>query len=139
VAPSARHPPPLTTLSNHQSRQQRAEAVVRSGISWLHQLQRFGGDVAQAPRTWFEPITVFGGGDRRRQSGRLIATAISTTYTESRCPQPGPPIFALPIDHISARGRAAHRHVMARQSGRARKITGGIGGGEAYADRYKLR
>src|SRR5260221_13540337 len=77
----AASPLPLTDIRYYQDLAQRAEAALFDSIFLADQLA-LGGDVAQAARTWLEPITVLaalaGGAGR----GGLIPTAPPT------CTQP---------------------------------------------------
>src|SRR5215472_10916553 len=96
----ASSPLSLTDIRYYQDLAQRAEAALFDSIFLADQLA-LGGDVAQAPRTWLEPITVLAAVAVATSRVGLIATA-STTYTEP---------FNLArqyasIDHIS-NGRAA--------------------------------
>ena len=58
---SWRHPDasplPLTDIRYYQDLAQRAEAALFDSIFFADQLA-LGGDVAQAPRPWLEPITI---------------------------------------------------------------------------------
>ena len=87
-----------------------------------------GGDVAQAPRTWLEPITVLAAVAVATSRVGLIATA-STTYTE---PFNLARQFAS-IDHIS-RGRAAWNIVTSWLATAAENFGGA--GQVSHADRY---
>src|SRR5712664_2549979 len=53
----ATSPLPLTDIRYYQDLAQRAEAALFDSIFFADQLA-LGGDVAQAARTWLEPITV---------------------------------------------------------------------------------
>src|SRR5438552_5031697 len=97
---SASSPLPLTGIRYYQDLAQRAEAALFDSVFLADQLA-LGGDVAQAPRTWLEPITVLAAMAGVTSRVGLIATA-STTYTE---PFNLARQFAS-IDHIS-NGRAA--------------------------------
>src|SRR5437763_6508167 len=81
---SWRHPKssplPLTDIRYSQDLAQRAEAALFDSIFLADQLA-LGHDVAQAPRTWLEPITVLAAGAVATTRIGLIATC-STTYTE---------------------------------------------------------
>src|SRR5947207_2086844 len=81
---SWRHPDtsplPLTDIRYYIDLAQRAEAALFDSIFFADQLA-LGGDVAQAARTWLEPITVLAAIAVATQRVGLIATA-STTYTE---------------------------------------------------------
>ena len=96
----ATSPLPLTDIRYYQDLAQRAEAALFDSIFLADQLA-LGGDVAQAPRTWLEPITVLAAMAVATSRVGLIATA-STTYTE---PFNLARQFAS-VDHIS-NGRAA--------------------------------
>src|SRR5712675_679980 len=76
----ASSPLPLTDIRYYQDLAQRAEAALFFSIFLAYQLA-LGGDVAQAPRTWLEPITVLAALAVSTSRIGLIATA-STTYTE---------------------------------------------------------
>jgi FMN-dependent oxidoreductase (nitrilotriacetate monooxygenase family) len=128
---SWRHPDssplPLTDIRYYQDLAQRAEAALFDSIFLADQLA-LGGDVAQAARTWLEPITVLAAVAVATQRIGLIATA-STTYTE---PFNLARQFAS-IDHIS-NGRAAWNIVTSWLATAA-----GNFGGESqvtHADRY---
>ena len=101
---SWRHPDasplPLTDIRYYQDLAQRAEAAMFDSIFLADQLA-LGGDVAQAPRIWLEPLTVLAVLAVSTSHIGLIATC-STTYTE---PFNLARQFAS-IDHIS-NGRAA--------------------------------
>jgi FMN-dependent oxidoreductase (nitrilotriacetate monooxygenase family) len=124
----ASSPLPLTDIRYYQDLAQRAEAALFDSIFLADQLA-LGGDVAQAPRTWLEPITVLAAVAVATSRVGLIATA-STTYTES---------FNLArqkfasIDHIS-RGRAA-RNIVTSWLATAAENFGGAGQ-VSHADRY---
>jgi len=90
----------LTDIRYYQDLAQRAETALFDSLFLADQLA-LGGDVAQAPRTWLEPITVLAAVAAATARIGLIATA-STTYTE---PFNLARQFAS-IDHIS-NGRAA--------------------------------
>src|SRR5712671_3155694 len=93
-------PLPLTDIRYYQDLAERAETALFDSLFLADQLA-LGGDVAQAPRTWLEPITVLAAVAAASSRVGLIATA-STTYTE---PFNLARQFAS-IDHIS-NGRAA--------------------------------
>src|SRR5258705_2451334 len=76
----ASSPLPLTDIRYYQDLAQRAEAALFDSVFLADQLA-LGGDVAQAPRTWLEPITVLAATAVATSRVGLIATA-STTYTE---------------------------------------------------------
>src|SRR5258707_11486093 len=85
----------LTDIRYYQDLARRAEAALFDSIFLADQLA-LGEDVAQAARTWLEPITVLAALAVSTSPGGLIATT-STTYT-----QPFNPARPLaPIDHIS--------------------------------------
>src|SRR5487761_1733248 len=90
----------LTDIRYYQDLAQRAERALFDSIFLADQLA-LGGDVAQAPRTWLEPITALAAIAAVTKRVGLIATA-STTYTE---PFNLARQFAS-VDHIS-KGRAA--------------------------------
>src|SRR5436305_6619334 len=79
-----RHPAastlPLTDIRYYQDLAQRAESALFDSIFLADQLA-LGDDVAQAPRTWLEPITVLAAVAVATTRIGLIATC-STTYTE---------------------------------------------------------
>jgi len=128
---SWRHPSssplPLTDICYYQDLAQRAEAALFDSIFFADQLA-LGGDVAQAPRTWLEPITVLAAIAVATSRVGLIATA-STTYTE---PFNLARQFAS-IDHIS-NGRAAWNIVTSWLASAAENY-GGLGQ-VSHADRY---
>src|SRR5204862_7494724 len=123
----ASSPLPLTDIDYYQDLAQRAEAAMFDSIFFADQLA-LGGDVAQAPRTWLEPITVLAAIAAVTKRVGLIATA-STTYTE---PFKLARQFAS-IDHIS-NGRAAWNIVTSWLATAAENY----GGAEqvSHADRY---
>ena len=128
---SWRHPDssplPLTDIRYYQDLSQRAEAALFDSIFLADQLA-LGGDVAQAARTWLEPITVLAAVAAATSRIGLIATA-STTYTE---PFNLARQFAS-IDHIS-NGRVAWNIVTSWLAAAA----GNYGGGKqvSHVDRY---
>jgi FMN-dependent oxidoreductase (nitrilotriacetate monooxygenase family) len=128
---SWRHPAasalPLTDIRYYQDLAQRAEAALFDSVFLADQLA-LGGDVAQAPRTWLEPITVLAAMAVATSRVGLIATA-STTYTE---PFNLARQFAS-IDHIS-RGRAAWNIVTSWLATAAENYGGA--GQVSHADRY---
>src|SRR5204863_124860 len=128
---SWRHPEssplPLTDIRYYQDLAQRAEAALFDSIFLADQLA-LGGDVAQAPRTWLEPITVLAALAVSTSRVGLIATA-STTYTE---PFNLARQFAS-IDHIS-NGRAAWNIVTSWLATAAENY--GHAGQVSHADRY---
>jgi FMN-dependent oxidoreductase (nitrilotriacetate monooxygenase family) len=71
----------LTDIRYYQDLAQRAEAALFDSIFLADQLA-LGDDVAQAARTWLEPITVLAALSVSTRRIGMIATA-STTYTES--------------------------------------------------------
>jgi FMN-dependent oxidoreductase (nitrilotriacetate monooxygenase family) len=117
----------LTDIRYYQDLAQRAEAALFDSIFFADQLA-LGGDVAQAARTWLEPITVLAAIAVSTNRVGLIATA-STTYTE---PFNLARQFAS-IDHIS-NGRAAWNIVTSWLSTAARNF--GSAGQVSHADRY---
>src|SRR5215467_12232772 len=123
----ASSPLSLTDIRYYQDLAQRAEAALFDSIFFADQLA-LGGDVAQAPRTWLEPITILAALAAVTSRVGLIATA-STTYTEP---------FNLArqfgsIDHIS-NGRAAWNIVTSWLAAAAENYGGT--GQVAHADRY---
>ena len=76
----ASSPLALTDIRYYQDLAQRAEAALFDSIFLADQLA-LGEDVAQAPRTWLEPLTVLAALAVSTKRIGLIATA-STTYTE---------------------------------------------------------
>jgi FMN-dependent oxidoreductase (nitrilotriacetate monooxygenase family) len=128
---SWRHPDtsplPLTDIRYYQDLAQRAEAGLFDSIFLADQLA-LGGDVAQAARTWLEPITVLAAVAVATQRIGLIATC-STTYTE---PFNLARQFAS-IDHIS-NGRAAWNIVTSWLATAAENFGGE--GQVSHADRY---
>jgi FMN-dependent oxidoreductase (nitrilotriacetate monooxygenase family) len=123
----ASSPLPLTDIRYYQDLAQRAEAALFDSIFLADQLA-LGGDVAQAPRTWLEPITVLAALAVATSRVGLIATA-STTYTE---PFNLARQFAS-IDHISG-GRAAWNIVTSWLATAAENYGGA--GQVSHADRY---
>src|SRR5262245_37656154 len=117
----------LTDICYYQDLAQRAEAALFDSVFLADQLA-LGGDVAQAPRTWLEPITVLAAVAAATSRVGLIATA-STTYTE---PFNLARQFA-PIDHISG-GRAAWNIVTSWLATAAENYGGA--GQVSHADRY---
>jgi FMN-dependent oxidoreductase (nitrilotriacetate monooxygenase family) len=120
-------PLPLTDIRYYQNLAQRAEAALFDSIFFADQLA-LGGDVAQAARTWLEPITVLAALAVATSRVGLIATA-STTYTE---PFNLARQFAS-IDHIS-NGRAAWNIVTSWLATAADNYGGA--GQVSHADRY---
>jgi alkanesulfonate monooxygenase SsuD/methylene tetrahydromethanopterin reductase-like flavin-dependent oxidoreductase (luciferase family) len=116
-----------TDIEYYQSLAQRAEAALFDSIFFADQLA-LGGDVAQAPRTWLEPITVLAAIATVTKRVGLIATA-STTYTE---PFNLARQFAS-VDHIS-KGRAAWNIVTSWLATAAENYGGS--GQVSHADRY---
>ncbi len=123
----AASPLALTDISYYVEVAQRAEAALFDSIFMADQLA-VGGDVAQAPRTWLEPITVLAALAMATQRVGLIATA-STTYTE---PFNLARQFAS-IDHIS-NGRAAWNIVTSWLATAAENF--GAAGQVSHGDRY---
>jgi alkanesulfonate monooxygenase SsuD/methylene tetrahydromethanopterin reductase-like flavin-dependent oxidoreductase (luciferase family) len=123
----ASSPLPLTDIRYYQDLAQRAEAALFDSVFLADQLA-LGGDVAQAPRTWLEPITVLAAVAVATSRVGLIATA-STTYTE---PFNLARQFAS-IDHIS-NGRAAWNIVTSWLATAAENYGGA--GQVSHADRY---
>jgi FMN-dependent oxidoreductase (nitrilotriacetate monooxygenase family) len=123
----ASSPLPLTDIRYYVDLAQRAETALFDSIFFADQLA-LGGDVAQAPRTWLEPITVLAALAVATSRVGLIATA-STTYTE---PFNLARQFAS-IDHIS-NGRAAWNIVTSWLATAAENYGGA--GQVSHADRY---
>ena len=123
----ASSPLPLTDIRYYQDLAQHAEAALFDSVFLADQLA-LGGDVAQAPRTWLEPITVLAAMAVATSRVGLIATA-STTYTE---PFNLARQFAS-IDHIS-NGRAAW-NIVTSWLATAAENYGGVGQ-VSHADRY---
>src|SRR5437773_7426927 len=117
----------LTDISYYQDLAQRAEAALFDSVFLADQLA-LGEDVAQAARTWLEPITVLAAVAVATQRIGLIATC-STTYTE---PFNLARQFAS-IDHIS-NGRAAWNIVTSWLASAANNFGGE--GQLSHADRY---
>jgi FMN-dependent oxidoreductase (nitrilotriacetate monooxygenase family) len=124
---AATSPLALTDIGYYQDLARRAEAALFDSVFLADQLA-LGEDVAQAARTWLEPITVLAALAVSTSRIGLIATA-STTYTE---PFNLARQFAS-IDHIS-NGRAAWNIVTSWLATAARNFggTGQVG----HADRY---
>ncbi|HEV8679853.1 MAG TPA: LLM class flavin-dependent oxidoreductase [Stellaceae bacterium] len=120
-------PLPLTDIRYYQDLAQRAERALFDSVFFADQLA-LGGDVAQAPRTWLEPITVLAALATVTSRVGLIATA-STTYTE---PFNLARQFAS-IDHMS-NGRAAWNIVTSWLATAAENYGGA--GQVSHADRY---
>jgi len=117
----------LTDIRYYQDLAQRAEAAKFDSI-FLADVLALGEDVAQAARTWLEPITVLAAVAVATSRIGLVAT-VSSTYTE---PFNLARQFAS-IDHIS-NGRAAWNIVTSSLASSARNF-----GGEpqlSHADRY---
>src|SRR4051794_41219259 len=123
----ASSPLPLTDIRYYVDLAQRAEAARFDSIFLADQLA-LGGDVAQAARTWLEPITVLAALAVSTSRVGLIATA-STTYTE---PFNLARQFAS-IDHIS-NGRAAWNIVTSWLATASRNFVGA--GQVSHEDRY---
>ena len=123
----ATSPLALTDIRYYQGLAQRAEAALFDSIFVADQLA-LGGDVAQAPRIWLEPITLLAGVATATSRIGMIATA-STTYTE---PFNLARQFAS-LDHIS-NGRVAWNIVTSWLAAAAANF-----GGDnqvSHADRY---
>jgi alkanesulfonate monooxygenase SsuD/methylene tetrahydromethanopterin reductase-like flavin-dependent oxidoreductase (luciferase family) len=120
-------PRPLTDIHHYQDLAQRAETALFDSLFLADQLA-LGGDVAQAPRIWLEPITVLAAVAAATSRVGLIATA-STTYTE---PFNLARQFAS-IDHIS-NGRAAWNIVTSWLATAAENYGGA--GQMSHTDRY---
>jgi FMN-dependent oxidoreductase (nitrilotriacetate monooxygenase family) len=123
----ATSPLALTDIGYYQELARRAEAALFDSVFLADQLA-LGDDVAQAARTWLEPITVLAALAVSTRRIGLIATA-STTYTE---PFNLARQFAS-IDHIS-NGRAAWNIVTSWLATAARNFGGT--GQVSHADRY---
>ena len=117
----------LTDIRYYQDLAQRAEAALFDSIFFADQLA-LGGDVAQAARSWLEPVTLLAAIAASTSRIGLIATA-STTYTE---PFNLARQFAS-VDHIS-NGRAAWNIVTSWLATAARNFGGA--GQLSHADRY---
>jgi FMN-dependent oxidoreductase (nitrilotriacetate monooxygenase family) len=124
---AATSPLALTDIGYYQDLARRAEAALFDSVFLADQLA-LGEDVAQAARTWLEPITVLAALAVSTSRIGLIATA-STTYTE---PFNLARQFAS-IDHIS-NGRAAWNIVTSWLATAARNFGGT--GQVSHADRY---
>jgi FMN-dependent oxidoreductase (nitrilotriacetate monooxygenase family) len=123
----ATSPLALTDIGYYQDLARRAEAALFDSVFLADQLA-LGDDVAQAARTWLEPITVLAALAVSTSRIGLIATA-STTYTE---PFNLARQFAS-IDHIS-KGRAAWNIVTSWLATAARNF--GDTGQISHEDRY---
>src|SRR5437588_1935661 len=123
----AASPLALTDIRYYQDLAQRAEAALFDSIFLADQLA-LGEDVAQAPRTWLEPITVLAAGAVATTRIGLIATC-STTYTE---PFNLARQFAS-LDHIS-NGRVGWNIVTSWLATAAANF--GDTGQVSHADRY---
>ncbi len=117
----------LTDIRYYQDLAQRAEAALFDSIFLADQLA-LGEDVAQAARTWLEPITVLAAVAVATRRIGMIATA-STTYSE---PFNLARQFAS-LDHIS-NGRVAWNIVTSWLATAARNFGGA--GQVSHADRY---
>src|SRR6266566_3875947 len=128
---SWRHPAasalPLTDIRYYQDLAQRAEAALFDSIFLADQLA-LGDDVAQAARSWLEPITTLAAVAVATSRIGMIATC-STTYTE---PFNLARQFAS-LDHIS-NGRVAWNIVTSWLSTAARNFGGA--GQVTHAARY---
>src|SRR5579871_3144924 len=118
----------LTDIRYYQDLAQRAEAGLFDSIFLADQLA-LGNDVAQAPRTWLEPVTVLAAMATATSRIGLIATC-STTYTEP---------FNLArqfgsLDHIS-NGRIGWNIVTSWLATAADNYSGA--GQVSHADRYE--
>jgi FMN-dependent oxidoreductase (nitrilotriacetate monooxygenase family) len=123
----ASSPLALTDIRYYQDLAQKAEAALFDSIFLADQLA-LGEDVAQAARTWLEPITVLAALAVVTNRIGLIATA-STTYTE---PFNLARQFAS-LDHIS-NGRVAWNIVTSWLATAARNFGGAAQ--VSHADRY---
>src|SRR5437016_7287234 len=117
----------LTDIRYYQDLARRAEAARFDSIFLADQLA-LGEDVAQAPRSWLEPVTVLAALAVSTSRIGLIATA-STTYTE---PFNLARQFAS-LDHIS-NGRIGWNIVTSWLATAARNFGGT--GQVSHADRY---
>jgi FMN-dependent oxidoreductase (nitrilotriacetate monooxygenase family) len=117
----------LTDIRYYQDLAQRAEAALFDSVFLADQLA-LGEDVAQAARTWLEPVTVLAALAVSTSRIGIIATA-STTYTE---PFNLARQFAS-LDHIS-NGRVAWNIVTSWLATAARNYGGT--GQVSHADRY---
>src|SRR5205085_1235012 len=128
---SWRHPAasqlPLTDIRYYQDLAQRAEAALFDSIFLADQLA-LGEDVAQAARTWLEPVTVLAALAVATSRIGMIATC-STTYTE---PFNLARQFAS-LDHIS-NGRVGWNIVTSWLAAAANNFGGE--GQLSHADRY---
>lgn len=125
----ASSPLALTDIRYYQDLACRAEAALFDSIFLADQLA-LGEDVAQAARTWLEPVTVLAAAAVATSRIGLIATA-STTYTE---PFNLARQFAS-LDHIS-NGRVAWNIVTSWLATAADNFGGA--GQISHADRYAL-
>src|SRR5271163_459466 len=123
----ASSPLALTDIRYYQDLAQRAEAALFDSVFLADQLA-LGEDVAQAARTWLEPVTVLAAIAVATSRIGLVATA-SSTYTE---PFNLARQFAS-LDHIS-NGRVAWNIVTSSLASSARNFGGG--GQQSHADRY---
>src|SRR3984893_78417 len=123
----ASSPLALTDIRYYQDLARRAEAMLFDSFFLADQLA-LGEDVAQAARTWLEPVTVLAAVAVATSRIGLIATA-STTYTE---PFNLARQFAS-LDHIS-NGRAAWNIVTSWLATAARNFGGA--GQVSHEDRY---
>jgi len=123
----AASPLPLTDIRYYQDLAQQAEAALFDSIFLADQLA-LGDDVAQAARTWLEPITVLAAVAVATRRIGLIATC-STTYTE---PFNLARQFAS-LDHIS-NGRVGWNIVTSWLATAAANYGGA--GQVSHADRY---
>ncbi len=123
----ASSPLALTDIRYYQDLAQRAEAAHFDSVFLADQLA-LGEDVAQAARTWLEPVTVLAAVAVSTSHIGMIATA-STTYTE---PFNLARQFAS-LDHISD-GRVAWNIVTSWLAAAARNFGGS--GQVSHADRY---
>jgi FMN-dependent oxidoreductase (nitrilotriacetate monooxygenase family) len=123
----AASPLALTDIRYYQDVAQRAEAALFDSIFLADQLA-LGEDVAQAARTWLEPITVLAALAMATKRIGMIATA-STTYTE---PFNLARQFAS-LDHIS-NGRVGWNIVTSWLAAAARNF--GDSDQVSHADRY---
>jgi FMN-dependent oxidoreductase (nitrilotriacetate monooxygenase family) len=123
----AASPLALTDIRYYQDLAQRAEAALFDSVFLADQLA-LGDDVAQAARTWLEPITVLSAMAVSTKRIGMVATC-STTYTE---PFNLARQFAS-LDHIS-NGRVAWNIVTSWLATAANNF--GDAGQMSHADRY---
>ena len=108
----ASSPLALTDIDYYQDLAQRAEAALFDSIFFADQLA-LGGDVAQAPRTWLEPITVLAAIAMVTKPGRTDRHRLDHLHraVQSRSP------VRLDRSHQQRPRRLEHRDVLARYRG----------------------